>query len=1195
MISEDQEPLTDVVSASPLANPWLGLASYSESDSAMFFGREKETAELLRLINREALTVVFGRSGLGKTSLLRAGVIPRLRESAYFPVALRLDYSDRGLSPVEQAKALVREAAMSAGLGVENGSNDNPETTLWEFFHTVELWSPRNDLLTPILLIDQFEEVFTLGRNVSAVAEFLVQLADLIENRVPRSLQERVEGSGKPLGIDTEIRNYKVVLSLREDFVSKLDSLRSSMPAIMRNRFALEPLSGERALSIIVRAGGHWVTEEVARDIVAAVAGRNDSGDSALDFASYAEIEPAYLSVMCYELFQRMADMGDHTITHDLVMQEHGGILEGLYERSFVDLAPNTRLFVEDHLLTSSGFRAAVPVAEAIADGLSAHDLDTLVDRRLLRFEDRLGTQHIELSHDLLTSVVLKSRDLRRAQEVQLEERHRRAEVRRAFRSRVIAALSAAAAAVVVLSALTIWALRERTLANQARNQAEINAANITGLYEQLRHMDEDLHQEANENELQRKKAVMQAEQLRQKNHDLIAEKQKTQQLADKTLESFRVTSESSYEDSLEAIELYDERLDENVKDKLVSSLRAHRKNLNGTLKSIDEVLKATPDNAEAVSLKMDLLFAVADTDFKTYAFNEKEYGDFLAYTRQSLNTKNGWQRAKAMRMLDKAVGMMYRKGDKAAANELLKEIWMSNEQLHIQSTGSGISARTWDALEDVYEDCANLQKAHDPQDARKWFNLAEHAEESAARLDRKYANFIARIYASSGGYEAEQNNNTDAIREYTSAIAASKELLRIQHTDAETTRTTTQCEGYLIARGDIKMKEQHLDIARKDYEEARDLSEKLVGSQDDTQNRMSVMERLGDLEMAAKNPSKALEWYSSGLQIATVLAKDDHRQSGLPDAYSKIRAALQALGNAKEERAELEKAAAAFEQWSTHNDETCVKNYINALVDLADFESDQNEHKDARQYADAQKNYDAAVKSLRRLTNRWPSSDNFQLQWQVLLKASDSESKLHQTDMAQRYLQQSQVAADSLLQPYREAATVGKELIVKNCVDNLTNFQMSELRLMRALDKMGKFEEARNVGQDTVQTMEGHCLAVEKSADKGDKTHLADFWGGMSYSFLLAREDKLALDYANKGLALDKNEAWIKVNLAHAYLFNGKVDEAKHLYAEIKDVKWGDHLLQQDIRDDFKELQSLGRELPAMGSILQMLRADGK
>jgi ABC-type transport system involved in cytochrome bd biosynthesis fused ATPase/permease subunit len=53
-------------------NPWLGLASFTEELSSYFHGRENETAELFRLLKRETLTVFFGQSGLGKTSMLNA-------------------------------------------------------------------------------------------------------------------------------------------------------------------------------------------------------------------------------------------------------------------------------------------------------------------------------------------------------------------------------------------------------------------------------------------------------------------------------------------------------------------------------------------------------------------------------------------------------------------------------------------------------------------------------------------------------------------------------------------------------------------------------------------------------------------------------------------------------------------------------------------------------------------------------------------------------------------------------------------------------------------------------------------------------------------------------------------------------------------------------------------------------------------
>ena len=65
-------------------NPWPGLASFTEAGRDFFFGREKETEELVRLVHRNTLTVLFGQSGLGKSSLLHAGVFPLLREADFF-------------------------------------------------------------------------------------------------------------------------------------------------------------------------------------------------------------------------------------------------------------------------------------------------------------------------------------------------------------------------------------------------------------------------------------------------------------------------------------------------------------------------------------------------------------------------------------------------------------------------------------------------------------------------------------------------------------------------------------------------------------------------------------------------------------------------------------------------------------------------------------------------------------------------------------------------------------------------------------------------------------------------------------------------------------------------------------------------------------------------------------------------------
>ena len=74
-------------------NPWPGLLAFRETDQGYFQGRRRETDDLFRLVMRERLVVFFGLSGLGKSSLLQAGLFPLLRREQLFPVYLRLDFS----------------------------------------------------------------------------------------------------------------------------------------------------------------------------------------------------------------------------------------------------------------------------------------------------------------------------------------------------------------------------------------------------------------------------------------------------------------------------------------------------------------------------------------------------------------------------------------------------------------------------------------------------------------------------------------------------------------------------------------------------------------------------------------------------------------------------------------------------------------------------------------------------------------------------------------------------------------------------------------------------------------------------------------------------------------------------------------------------------------------------------------------
>ena len=96
-------------------HPWLGLASFTEETRQYFYGREEEVAELGRRVQRKLLTVLFGQSGLGKTSILRAGIVPRLRPEGYCPVYVRIDYAADSPPPSDQIKQAIFRATEASG------------------------------------------------------------------------------------------------------------------------------------------------------------------------------------------------------------------------------------------------------------------------------------------------------------------------------------------------------------------------------------------------------------------------------------------------------------------------------------------------------------------------------------------------------------------------------------------------------------------------------------------------------------------------------------------------------------------------------------------------------------------------------------------------------------------------------------------------------------------------------------------------------------------------------------------------------------------------------------------------------------------------------------------------------------------------------------------------------------------------
>jgi hypothetical protein len=476
-------------------NPWLGLASFTEETREYFYGREEEVAELARRVQRKRLTLLFGQSGLGKTSILRAGLVPRLRGHGYCPVYVRIDYAHDAPEPAEQIKRAIASTAKRSGEWTQVGVAVEGES-LWEFLHH------RDDVLrdesgttqVPLLIFDQFEEIFTLAQSDdfgrARAARFIADLADLVENRPPKELEERLEQDETAAErFDFARSDYRVLIALREDYLAPLESLKNAMPSITQNRLRLAPMTGAQALEAVMRPGRDLVSQQVAEAIVRFVAGGSE--------ISNAEVEPALLSLICRELNDARVAQGRGEISLDLVTGSHASILSSFYERCLADQPTEVRRIIEDELLTESGFRENVAeekLLRSFADAGAAPDtLAVLVNRRLLRIEERLDVRRVELTHDVLCNVVKTSRDVRKEREARdaserlLAEQRERAQAARAelHRARRIAAVCSVLALVAVIAAIFAYVSTQRArraerradetraLAEQARNQAE--------------------------------------------------------------------------------------------------------------------------------------------------------------------------------------------------------------------------------------------------------------------------------------------------------------------------------------------------------------------------------------------------------------------------------------------------------------------------------------------------------------------------------------------------------------------------------------------------------------------------------------------------------------------------------------------------------------------------------------------------
>lgn len=450
-------------------NPWLGLESYKEGE--VLYGRDDDIRDLSQCVLNDIDTLLYGRSGIGKSSILNAGIIPAARRNGYLPVLIRFSHKENSpyLFQIKDAIAntmipipldesgnqivlsdkekQIRESELKRRIVKVVDCKDTEKESLYEYFHRHTFYNAEGERIKLLIIFDQFEEIFTLQSNEGIKKRFFSELADLLNDIMPTHLQiiepepvteekqEVIKSEDDletlfndiELNDDEDIPSYVFdndihwVFTIREDFLSEFEYYSASIPSLKQNRYGLRPINEEQAAQIIMRPVPGLIGESVAKLIIEKVTGKTDFK---LDGIPEIEVDSAVLSLYLNRLY---AAKTSNKITSELIEEKGEEIIKDFYADAISGISDDTIEYLEKMLLNGQGRRDNITIYDAKEEGHATdEEIDILCNKKkILRQFNYAGVLRIEYVHDILCPVVKNHKDERIFIKQQEEERLR--------------------------------------------------------------------------------------------------------------------------------------------------------------------------------------------------------------------------------------------------------------------------------------------------------------------------------------------------------------------------------------------------------------------------------------------------------------------------------------------------------------------------------------------------------------------------------------------------------------------------------------------------------------------------------------------------------------------------------------------------------------------------------------------------
>lgn len=453
--------------------PFRGLRSFSSSDedAALFFGRDREVKLIVANLLASRLTLLYGQSGIGKSSILCAGVVHELRATAPSVIAAPRStvvyvskwHGDPRAAVLDGVRCEAERLAGDDRAAVNSNVAIDRDASLEQ---ALKQWTKRLDAQL-LLILDEFEQYFLYHPAEHAQA-FDRELADSVARA------------------DLRLR---CAISLREDALVGLDRFKGSIPNLFANRLRLDGLTGAAAREAITRPIDRYNEQhrdrpaiepdpELADTVVRGLQGdvsllaRGRGVPRALEQGRDGgeRVEPAYLQLVMEALWLRERELGSQTLRVS-TLEAMGGcseIVRSYVQRSLDGLPARSRPIAAGaigYLVTPSGTKIAhKPIDLArytrFAEERVRETLERLCALRIMRPvapADGTHERRFEVFHDLLAGPILDWR-------ARFEAQRLRSRMRWLLASLIAASAAALAIAAVAIDPAPLHRLELRTL-----------------------------------------------------------------------------------------------------------------------------------------------------------------------------------------------------------------------------------------------------------------------------------------------------------------------------------------------------------------------------------------------------------------------------------------------------------------------------------------------------------------------------------------------------------------------------------------------------------------------------------------------------------------------------------------------------------------------------------------------------------